>query len=156
MHQNIDLIDLLRALNAEAAEYLIVGGYAFAFHGRPRATKDIDIYIGCDPTNARRVWSALVAFGAPLADLTETDLASPDTFFIMGRPPNQIDIITSIDGIRFGDAWPNRIESTYGGVRVCYIGKADLIANKQAAGRPQDLADVAYLEERENERSADS
>jgi hypothetical protein len=76
MHQNIDLIELLRALNDEAAEYLIIGGYAFAFHGRPRATKDIDIFIGCDPANAHRVWSALAAFGAPLAELTEAKSTS--------------------------------------------------------------------------------
>jgi hypothetical protein len=146
MDRNIDLIDLLVALNAAEAEFLIIGAYAFAFHGRARATKDSDVFIGSDPENARKVWNALVAFGAPLDELRESDLASPGTFFIMGRPPNQIDIITSIDGVSFTQAWEGRVESTYGGVPVAYIGRAELIANKKAAGRPQDLADVAYLE----------
>ncbi|MGC2130578.1 MAG: hypothetical protein WA629_10810, partial [Candidatus Aquilonibacter sp.] len=109
-------------------------------------TKDSDIFIGSDPQNARKVWKALVSFGAPLAELRESDLAAPGTFFIMGRPPNQIDIITSIDGVSFEQAWENRVESMYGGVKVSYISKDDLIANKKAAARPQDLADVAYLE----------
>lgn len=91
------LTDLLRAMNAKGAEYLIVGAYAFAFHARPRATKGVDIFVGSDPANAQKVWNVLRAFVAPLEDLRLTDLASPGTFFIMGRPPNQIDIITSID-----------------------------------------------------------
>jgi hypothetical protein len=147
MQENSDLIELLAALNAAGAKYLIVGGYALAFHGRPRATKDSDLFIGADPENARNVWAALLEFGAPLESLTENDLASPGTFFIMGRPPNQIDLITAIDGVTFDHAWENRIESIYGGVKVAYLAKADLISNKKASARPQDLADVAYLEE---------
>lgn len=146
MQHNSDLTDLLHALNAEGAEYLIVGAYAFAFHGRPRATKDVDIFVGSDPANARKVWNALRAFGAPLDDLRLTDLASPGTFFIMGRPPNQIDIITSIDGVTFERAWEGRVPSTYGDIPVYYIGKAEFVANKLAVARPQDIADVAYLE----------
>ena len=146
MQQNIDLIDLLRALNAEGAKYLIVGAYAFAFHGRPRATGDVDLFCGSDPTNAEKIWRALVAFGAPLEDLSVSDLASPGTFYIMGRPPNQIDLITAIDGVTFEQAWSTRIESIYAGVPVSYIGREELIANKKAAARPQDLADVNYLE----------
>ncbi|HEY1654034.1 MAG TPA: hypothetical protein VGF86_02845 [Candidatus Tumulicola sp.] len=146
MQPNIDLIDLLVALNAAGAEYLLVGAYAFAFHGRPRATKDVDIFVGSNAANARRVWNALTAFGAPLAELSETDLSSPGLFYVMGRPPNQIDVITTIDGVTFKEAWSTRVESTYGGVAISYIGKAALIANKKAAARPQDLADVAYLE----------
>lgn len=145
MDLNSDLIDLLRALNAEGAKYLIVGGYAFAVHGKIRATKDTDIFVGTDPENASRVWKALSAFGAPLDELHVQDLARPGTFFIMGRAPNQIDIITTIDGVTFDRAWSNRFASTYGGVEVNYIGKADLIANKEAAGRPQDRIDVEYL-----------
>jgi hypothetical protein len=145
MSPNSDLIDLLLALNAEGANYLIVGGYAFALHGRLRATKDVDIFVGTDPDNGKRVWRALEAFGAPLTDLTHDDLASPDTFFVMGRAPNQIDVITTIDGVSFDDAWENRVESQLGGVAVHYISRDDLIANKEAAGRPQDLVDVAEL-----------
>ncbi len=145
MDLNSDLIDLLRALNAERAKYLIVGGYAFAVHGKLRATKDADIFIGTDSENAQKVWKALRAFGAPLEELRVKDLTVPQTFFIMGRAPNQIDIITTIDGVTFDRAWENRLATTYGGVPVNYIGKADLIANKESAGRPQDRVDVEYL-----------
>ncbi len=146
MQPNTDLIDLLVALNAAEVEYLLVGAYAFAFHARPRATKDVDIFVGSDPENARKVWRSLVEFGAPLRDMHPDDLSTAGTFFIMGRPPNQIDIITAIDGVTFEEAWVTRIASTYFGVPVWYIGKSELIANKKAAARPQDLADVAYLE----------
>jgi hypothetical protein len=147
MHLNSDLTDLLHALNDEGARYLIVGGYAFAYHGRVRATRDVDIFVGGDPENTARVWRALLAFGAPLTDLREEDLARPETFFIMGRPPNQIDLITTIDGVSFERAWANRVESTYDQMQVYYIGRSDLNTNKQAAGRPQDKLDVAYLRE---------
>jgi hypothetical protein len=145
VERNDDLIDLLRALNAEGAKYLIVGGYAFALHGRLRATKDVDIFVGIDPNNAHRVWRALAAFGAPLEELRPEDLTQPDSFFIMGRPPNQIDVITTIDGVSFEEAWGHRVEQTYGGERAHYIGREDFIKNKTAAARPQDVADVAYL-----------
>lgn len=145
MELNSDLIDLLRALNDAGANYLIVGGYAFAVHGKVRATKDVDIFVGMDPDNGARVWKALAAFGAPLNELRMEDLSQPDTFFIMGRPPNQIDIITTIDGISFQEAWPNRVVMTYGGVPVNYIARDDLITNKEAADRPQDRVDVAFL-----------
>jgi predicted nucleotidyltransferase len=150
MEPNSDLIDLLRALNDEGAKFLIVGGYAFAVHGRLRATKDADIFVGTDAENARKVWRALTAFGAPLEELEVQDLTRPDVFFIMGRQPNQIDVITTIDGVSFDEAWPNRLEASYGGVPVNYIGREDLIANKLAADRPQDRVDVAYLLERRN------
>jgi hypothetical protein len=145
MELNSDLIDLLRALNDEGAEYLIVGGYAFAVHGRVRATKDAEIFVGTNVDNAAKVWRALASFGAPLDELRVADLTEPQTFFIMGRPPNRIDIITTIDGVSFEAAWSNRVEATYGGARVNYIGREDLIANKEAAGRLQDRADAAYL-----------
>jgi hypothetical protein len=145
VERNDDLIDLLHALNAEGAKYLIVGGYAFALHGRLRATKDADIFVGIDPQNAHRVWRALASFGAPLNELRPEDLTQPDSFFIMGLPPNQIDIITTIDGVSFEEAWAHRVEQTYGGETAYYIGREDLIKNKTAAARPQDLADVAYL-----------
>ncbi|HEY5340298.1 MAG TPA: hypothetical protein VIK27_04660 [Candidatus Aquilonibacter sp.] len=88
----------------------------------------------------------MIAFGAPLADLRVDDLASSGTFFITGRAPNQIDIITSIDGVSFEDAWETRVETTYGGRPIAYINRSNLIRNKTAAARPQDLADIAYLE----------
>jgi len=101
------------------------------------------------PDNADCVWSALHAFGVPLEELRPEDLAVPDTFFIMGRAPNQIDIVTTIDGVSFERAGENRIESTYGGVRSYVIGRSDLIANKESAARPQDTIDVTYLRSQE-------
>jgi len=145
MERNVDLIDLLHALNAEGAKYLLVGGYAFAFHGKIRGTKDVDLFVGTESENATRVWKALLAFGAPLEELRSEDLAVPGTFFIMGRPPHQIDIITTIDGVTFEEAWDRRVASTHGPEPAYYISREDLIANKRAAGRPQDLVDVDYL-----------
>lgn len=145
--RNADLIDLLHALNAENAKYLLVGGYALALHGKVRATKDVDIFVGTDPENALLVWRALQTFGAPLQELSIEDLTRAETFFVMGRAPNQIDIITTIDGVSFEEAWERRVTAAYGDEPAHYIGREDLVTNKRAAGRPQDLADVAYLTE---------
>jgi predicted nucleotidyltransferase len=145
MNQNSDLTDLLLALNAEGVEYLVIGGYAFALHVRSRATKDVDLFVRPTPENARRLWQALTRFGAPLESVTPEDFATPGTFFIMGRAPNQIDLINDIDGVSFDQAWQGRVKSALGGVPVSYIGRAELLANKEAAGRPQDLVDAAEL-----------
>lgn len=154
MQHNTDLIDLLVALNAADAKYLLVGAYALAFHGHPRATKDADIFVGTDAGNAVKIWNALVAFGAPLSELSIRDLSAADTFFVMGRPPYQIDIITTIDGVAFEEAWAARVPASFGSVRVNVIGRDQLIVNKRESGRPQDIADVAALETGEDERGA--
>jgi hypothetical protein len=95
---------------------------------------------------------ALRDFGAPLGDLTEADLEAPGTGFKMGEPPSRIDILTQIEGVRFEEAWPRRLETAFGSVRCAVIGRADLLTNKRAAGRPQDLADVAALERLETSK----
>ena len=146
---NPDFLDLLIALNAADARFLVVGGYAVGVHGRPRATKDLDIWIEASGENAARVMRALRDFGAPLGDLSEADLEAPGTGFKMGQPPSRIDILTQIEGVRFEDAWPRRVETAFGQVTCTVIGRADLLTNKRAAGRPQDLADVAALEKLE-------
>ncbi|MEJ7727839.1 MAG: DUF6036 family nucleotidyltransferase [Polyangiaceae bacterium] len=144
---NDDFLDLLSALNAAEAEFLVIGAYAVGVHGRPRATKDLDVWVAANPRNAARVLSALLHFGAPLGDLSAADLEQPGTGFKMGIPPRRIDVLTQISGVVFADAWPRRIEAIFApGVRCAVIGIDDLIANKRAAGRPQDLADVAALE----------
>jgi uncharacterized nucleotidyltransferase DUF6036 len=143
---NADFLDLLTALSAADARFLVVGGYAVGVHGWPRATKDLDVWIEASADNAKRVMQALRDFGAPLDDLTESDLGAPGTGFKMGEPPSRIDILTQIEGIRFEDAWPRRLETSFGSVRCAVIGRADLLTNKRSAGRPQDLADVAALE----------
>jgi hypothetical protein len=145
---NEDFLELLSALLVAEARFLVVGAYAVGIHGRPRATKDLDIWIDATPANAPRVLAALRQFGAPLGDLTTSDLAHAGTGFKMGIPPRRIDILTQIEGITFSEAWPNRIEGDFGeGVRCPVIGLADIITNKRAAARAQDLADVAALEQ---------
>jgi hypothetical protein len=144
---NPDFRDLFAALNAARSRYLLVGGYALAVYAIPRFTKDIDIWIEPDGKNAPRVMDALRQFGAPLTGLTEADLAAPGTIFQIGVPPNRIDLVTSIDGVSFIEAWPARFDAQYGDVPITVIGRADLIRNKRAVGRPQDLVDATLLEQ---------
>lgn len=144
---NPDFLDILSALSAEGAEFLLVGAYALAVHGYPRATGDLDIWVRPSPENAGRVWKALVRFGAPLLDLNEHDLARPDTVFQIGVAPGRIDILCGIDGVRFGEAWDDHVVRRIGGIDIPVISRAALIRNKKAAGRPKDLADVHALED---------
>lgn len=145
MSVNPDFRDLFAALNAAQAEFLIVGGYALAVHGLPRFTKDLDVWIRASPGNARKVWEALDAFGAPFGDLTLEDLSTPGVVFQMGLPPNRIDLITTIDGVDFPEAWTRSIASAYGDQPVRVIGLEDLIRNKEATGRAQDALDAQNL-----------
>ena len=143
---NRDFVEMLSALCAAGAEFLIVGAHALAAHGLPRATGDLDLWVRRSPENAKRVLTALRSFGAPLHDLTLEDLTGPDTVFQIGVVPCRIDILTSISGVEFDAAWPRRKELEIEGLSAACIGREDLITNKRAAGRPQDLADVARLE----------
>jgi predicted nucleotidyltransferase len=143
---NPDFRDMLSALSAERAEYLLVGAYAVAVHGLPRATGDLDIWIRASDANARRVWRALARFGAPLSELRETDLQTPRIVVQIGVAPRRIDLLTAIDAVAFDEAWSDRREVDIGGLTVPVIGRRHLIVNKKAVGRPQDLADVARLE----------
>ncbi|MCL5966745.1 MAG: hypothetical protein M1550_06025 [Deltaproteobacteria bacterium] len=143
---NPDFRDILSAFNEERVEFLLVGAYALAVHGIPRATGDIDLWIHRSEDNSRRVWQALANFGAPLAGRTAEELQTPDVVFQVGVPPNRIDILTSLDGVAFDEAWPARTEVIIDGIRVPVIGRGHFIRNKKAVGRPQDLADVARLE----------
>ena len=143
---NPDYRDMLSALSDEDVEFLIVGAFAMAAHGLPRTTGDIDIWIRPDPDNARRVWRALARFGAPRHDLSPDDLAAPDLVFQIGVAPRRIDVLTSIDGVSFHEAWPHRLTVEMEGLSIPVIGRAHLIQNKRASGRPKDLADLAWLE----------
>jgi hypothetical protein len=123
----------------------VIGAYAVSIHAQPRATKDLDILVKADAENAERVFSALAQFGAPLEGLTPADFAEPGPFFRMGHEPVGVDILTTIPGVEFDEAWPRRIEDVVdpaGGLKASFISREDLIAAKLAAGRPQDLADV--------------
>ncbi|MBK5096371.1 MAG: hypothetical protein JJE01_01225 [Gemmatimonadetes bacterium] len=144
---NRDFLDMLSALSAEGAEFLVVGAYALAAYGLPRATGDLDIWINRAPANVERVWRALSHFGAPLDDLAPGDLEKSDLVLQIGVAPQRIDLLTSIDGLEFAAAWPDRVETEVAGMRVPVISRAHLVRNKRASGRPQDIADVAWLEE---------
>jgi hypothetical protein len=145
---NQDFRDLLSVFNDHGVEFLVVGAHALAAHGHVRATKDLDVWVRPSASNARRVISALQAFGAPTDAVSESDFATPGITFQIGVEPVRIDIITAIDGVSFEPAWQNRIAAEYGGVTVFVLSKDDLITNKRASARPQDLADIAALERR--------
>jgi len=143
---NPDFREMLAALSAAGADFMVIGAHAMAAYARPRATGDIDLWVRASPENAERVWAALVEFGAPLGALTKDDLATPDLVYQIGVAPSRIDILTAIEGVSFDDAWPRRNEIDVMGVAVPVIGRTDLIQNKRALGRPKDLADLEELE----------
>ena len=143
---NSDFKELLLAFNARNVEYLIVGAHALAAHGHVRATKDLDVWVRPEQSNAQKVIQALSDFGAPLTELTADDLSRKKTIFQIGMPPLRIDIITNIDGVEFSEAWPDRLETSFGGVPALVISRHHLITNKRTAARLQDLADVQQLE----------
>ncbi len=145
---NPDFLDILRALSAADARFLVVGAYAVSVHAEPRATGDLDLWIERTPDNAARVHAALRSFGAPLQELSVADLAKPDVVFQIGLPPRRVDVLTSITGVTFEEAWPARMHVAYGDVSVPVIGRDALLANKRALGRPKDLLDVDLIERR--------
>ena len=145
MFVNSDFSDLLRIFNDHNVRYMLIGGYAVVQYTEPRFTKDLDVLISTDTTNAEAVYNALREFGAPLAGLTPNDFAEEGFFFQMGVPPVRVDILMGIPGIQFEDCWNRRVEVDFEGLRVIFISKQDLIASKRAAGRPQDLIDADLL-----------
>jgi len=142
---NRDFKEMLSCLNAAAVEFIIVGAYALAAHGFPRATGDLDIWIRNSPANARKTLRALKNFGAPTAGLSEQDLTSPDTVFQIGVEPCRVDLLTGIDGVTFDEAWPNRVAVVIEGMEMNVLGKGELLKNKLAAGRDKDQGDIAWL-----------
>jgi hypothetical protein len=148
---NEDFRDLLAALLAAEARFLVVGAHAMAVHGVPRATGDLDVWIAADTGNADLVWSALLRFGAPVAAMgvARDDLTRPDQVVQIGLPPRRIDILTSISGVGFEEAWNGRVTHEVGGMQVPFLGRAELIRNKRASGRTKDRADLEALGESE-------
>jgi len=144
-----DFRDLLAELVEAQARFLVVGAHALAVHGVPRATVDLDVWIDASPENAKRVWTALAAFGAPLdtLEIGEADLTRPDIVVQFGLPPYRIDILTDLSGVSFAEAWNERVEELFDDVRVPFIGRTALIRNKRASGRTKDLADLEALGE---------
>ncbi len=120
---NPDYRDILSAFSDEKVEFLLVGAYALAVHGRPRATGDIDLWIRRSEENARKVLRALTTFGAPVSGLSEADLTTPDMVFQIGVAPRRIDILTSISGVEFDEAWEAREEVAIEGLRIPVISR---------------------------------
>jgi hypothetical protein len=143
---NRNFVAMLSALFDADADYLIVGAYALAAHDRPRATKSLDIWVRASRANAKRVRRAIEIFGMPVDKISVDDLASPGLVLQFGVPPQRIDVMTSVSGITFDEAWPRRILVDVEGKQHPVIGKNDLIRNKRAAARAQDLVDVDALE----------
>jgi hypothetical protein len=139
---NPDFVDLLRAFIAADVRFLIVGAYALALHGKPRATGDLDVWVDATPDNAARVMRALTAFGAPLTDVRPNDFSRPGVTYQIGVAPGRIDILTELTGITFADAWPARMRRPFGDVDVDFIGRDAFIRNKRATGRAKDLGDI--------------
>ena len=143
---NRDYKDLLSCFIAAEVRFLLVGGYALAFHGHVRATKDIDVWVEPTPDNGQRVWTALANFGAPLDRLSPADFADSRTVVQIGVSLRRIDIVCGATGLRFEEAWSRRQTFVLEQLEVPVLGLDDLITNKRHAARLQDLADVEALE----------
>lgn len=141
-----DLTQMLSAFTAAGVRYLVIGGHAVSVHARPRSTKDLDLWLDAAPDNIARACAALLRFGVPPGIVAELRAATPDEIVWMGRVPARVDFLQSIPGVEFEASWRRRVVADLGGVSVPFIGRADLVANKRAVGRPQDLRDVASIE----------
>jgi predicted nucleotidyltransferase len=142
---NQDFKEFIASLNANQVRYLIIGGYAVAFHGYPRYTKDIDIWIERSAANAARMVKALEDFGFGSLGLEVKDFLEVDQIIQLGYPPARIDLLTSAPGVDFEQCYASRVEVDIEGVRVNFIDLDNLRRNKRAAGRMQDLADLENL-----------
>ena len=144
---NEDFRDLLLEFADGKVVFVIVGAFAVAYHGVPRATGDMDVFVKPSPENARRVFDALVRFGAPLASagVKPEDFETPGIVYQIGQPPRRIDVLTEISGVSFDEAWATRQSVHFEGRVVHFIGRDELLRNKKAAGRPKDLADLFRL-----------
>jgi hypothetical protein len=141
-----DFKEFLQLLNSKKIEYLVVGGYAVGYHGYPRATGDMDIWIAVNEDNARKMVDALKTFGFNLPELNKDLFLKEKKVIRMGVPPMRLEILTSIDGVSFETCFKNRVIADFGTFKVNFISKDDLLINKRASGRPQDLVDFDKLQ----------
>jgi len=142
-----DFKELFECFNVRNVEYVIVGGYALAFHGAPRMTGDIDILVKADSDNAGRILAALDDFGFQSLNLTVSDFDRPDSVVQLGVPPARVDIITSITGVSWEQVQAGKVAGNYGGVPIFFLGRKEFVGNKKAIGRKKDLADLESLGE---------
>lgn len=147
MAEQPDFKELLALLSAHSVDFVVVGGHALAFHGAPRFTGDLDVYVRPDAENARRILAALEAFGFGGLGLTEEDFARPGRVVQLGFPPVRVDLVTALSGVSWDEVWSGREHGVYGDVLVDYIGRTQFVANKRACGRLKDLADIEALGE---------
>jgi hypothetical protein len=145
MSLNKDFVEFIECLTKRRVEYLLVGGHALAFYGWPRFTKDIDFWVCASEDNAARILLALTDFGFGNIELTKEDFTSLGKIIQLGVPPNRIDLLTSIDGVDFDSAYARKVETIYASIPLNVIHLDDLVANKKASGREQDLVDLKKL-----------
>lgn len=145
MNTHPDFEELFRLLEEKNVDYMVVGGYAVAFHGYPRFTKDIDLFFDANETNVERLCAALIAFGFQHEDLPKEEFLRPNNVLTFGVAPARVDLLNTIDGLTFADASPNAVRGSYGQVSIRFIGREDLIRNKRASGRSQDRVDAEEL-----------
>jgi len=145
MNTQPDFEDFFRSLESNGVDYMIVGGYAVAYHGAPRFTKDIDVFFDPTPANAGRLRNALVDFGFQAATVPDDVLLKPGAVIAIGIEPVRIDLLNAIDGVTFAEARGGVVRGRYGSIEVTFIGRDDLIRNKRASGRYRDLGDVEAL-----------
>lgn len=143
-----DLREFVGLLNANKVEYLVVGAFAVAYHGVPRYTADLDLLLCSSPENAERVLRTLLQFGFGNLGIGSGDLQEADKVIQLGVSPNRIDLLTSISGVSFDDAWSTREQGDLDGVGVHFIGRSALIRNKEHTGRARDLGDAEELRKR--------
>lgn len=140
-----DLREFVEFLNSNGVEYLVVGALSVAWHGYPRYSADIDFFVNASPANASRVLNAIQQFGFGSLGLTVEDFTAPARVIQLGHEPNRIDLMTSISGVSFDDAWQTRVEGELDGILVHFIGRDALLRNKEASGRGKDRIDVEEL-----------
>ncbi len=145
MKPTSDQADFLARLKKHDVRALLIGAHALAFHAKPRYTKDLDIFVEASEENAEKIIAAITDFGFAALGLRASDFTTPGQIVQLGHEPNRIDILTRISGVTFEEAWGNRVQGTYAGQDVFFIGKDELLRNKEASGRAQDLADAELL-----------
>lgn len=150
---NQDFKEFIKLLNEKKVKYLIIGGYAVAYHGYPRYTKDLDLWVWMDKTNAEQLIESFKSFGFESLGLKVEDFLDPENIIQLGYPPNRIDLLTDVKALDFQESYQNRKEVEYEGIKFDFLNLDDLIKTKKATGRLQDLADAEQLKKIQNKKN---